>query len=160
MASAATVGGAGITKIAAKANSIRLAQTGALLNTSADYADAITMLDTGRALATNWNDMSNAQKAQGLLTVAFWGGLTGVSARASGGSVTDVFNPRIQMQQAMAGVGATAKLDNTLGTGQVRIKHEGDGGGLFGNREFEVVFGPGTSPVSYTHLTLPTILLV
>ena len=72
--------------------------------------------------------------------------MSGVSTRASGGSLTDMFNPRIQSQQAVAGLSSTARPDETLAEGHVRINHEGDGRGLFGNRQLQITFGPNALP--------------
>ena len=121
---------------------LNLVRQGATVNVAANYLDAAATVDTAIGVANNWDQLSSSERAQGMLQVAFWGTMSGVSTRASGGSLTDMFNPRIQSQQAVAGLSSTARPDETLAEGHIRINHEGDGRGLFGNRQLEVTFGP------------------
>ena len=95
------------------------ARAAGILNVSANFADAASTADQAHALVTNWNELSPAQRAQMGLSIAFWGGMTGVSARASGGKITDAFSFRAQMNSALIESGAAVRVNPAMARGQV-----------------------------------------
>ena len=61
----------------------------------AEGLDMAAMGNQIHTLATNWDEMSNGQRAAGMLEVAFWGGMGVASARAGGARWQDGLNFRI-----------------------------------------------------------------
>lgn len=143
-----TVAGAGATRLASLAGEGALAANGAraagILNAGANWADATATVDTAVALQQNWNDLTPAQRAQMGLQIAFWGGMTGVSARTGGGSLTDAFSFRAQMNHAMLETGAAIRPDGELDAGAASVVAVRDArtGQV---TDIRVDYGPGTS---------------
>ncbi|MGO4724054.1 MULTISPECIES: DUF4781 domain-containing protein [unclassified Inquilinus] len=95
--------GTGIAAFASAGALTRLAGAGARLSPAAarvigttqavaNTANAGAFVDMGIHLAVNWGSMTPEQRAQGLLTMGFWGATIGVGARATG-SPGEMFNP-------------------------------------------------------------------
>jgi len=61
----------------------------------AEGLDATAAANQIHNLATNWDQLSNGQRAAGMLEVAFWGGMGVASARAGGAKWQDGLNFRI-----------------------------------------------------------------
>ncbi len=131
-ASGLTVGGAGMMKGASALVTAesRLAPAAAraagILNASANWAGAATTVDQAHALVSNWQDMTPLQRTQMGLSIAFWGGMTGVSARASGGGVTDMFSFRANINRAMIDTGAAIRANPALEGGAVSVRTSRD----------------------------------
>lgn len=146
-----TVLGAGVAQGAAALTSSgsRLAPTVAraagILNASANFADAAATVDQANALITNWDRLSPAERAQMGLSIAFWGGMTGVSTRASGGRVTDAFSFSAQMNRALIESGAAVRVNPELPAGHARVYTGYTEGGRL---NLSVEHGPGTSQTS------------
>lgn len=145
--SALTVGGAGVTRLAGLAGEGALAVNGAraagILNAGANWADAAATVDTAASLQRNWDQLTPAQRAQMGLQIAFWGGMTGVSARTGGGGLGDAFSFRAQMNHAMLQTGAAVRTNPELGTGEASVTAVRDPGGQV--TDVRVDYGPGTS---------------
>ena len=92
----------------------------------------------------NWDNLSSGERAQGILQVAFWGGATGVSARASGGNLTDAFNLRIQTAQADISTGRALTEVADMPDGQISVVHKTDSNGA---RNIEVLHHKDASPI-------------
>jgi hypothetical protein len=90
-----------------------LSRTAAGLTIAADTADAVAMGDQALSMARNWGDMSNSDRAAGMLNIAFWGGMGVASTRAGGAALQDVFS--------------FTRLDNTFRTGTPYPMGVGDG---------------------------------
>ncbi|MCA9555491.1 MAG: DUF4781 domain-containing protein, partial [Myxococcales bacterium] len=91
----------GVAAVGATAGAVRLARAGSALspaaataasalNVGAAAADTLAMADTGYTLATRWDDLTGAQRAQMGLSMAFWGAGTAARTRLSG---SDGINP-------------------------------------------------------------------
>ena len=148
-ASALTVAGGGLAKSATLTTTgtntaANLGRAGAIVNTGANYVDAIATGDAAVGVIQNWDNLSSGERAQGILQVAFWGGATGVSARASGGNLTDAFNLRIQTAQADISTGRALTETTGLPEGQVFVKHTTDSNGA---RTIEVHHDKDARPV-------------
>lgn len=143
-----TVAGAGATRLASLAGEGALAANGAraagILNAGANWADAASTVDTAVSLQQNWDQLSPAQRAQMGLQIAFWGGMTGVSAKAGGGSVTDAFSFRAQINHAMLETGAAIRANPELAAGESSVTAVRDPrtGTV---TDIRVDYGPGTS---------------
>lgn len=61
----------------------------------AEGLDVAAMGNQIHNLATNWDQMSNGQRAAGMLEVAFWGGMGVASARSGGAQWQDGLNFRV-----------------------------------------------------------------
>ena len=83
--------------------STALSRTAAGLAIAGDTADAIAMTDQAIQLTQNWDQMSNGDRAAGLLNIAFWAGMGAASAKAGGADLQDAFS--------------FTRLDNTFRTG-------------------------------------------
>jgi hypothetical protein len=144
-----TVAGAmrGATALAGQASKLapQAARAAGILNASANLADAAGTVDQAHALITDWDEMTPAQRVQVGLSIAFWGGMTGVSAKASGGKVSDAFSFRAQMSSALIESGAAIRVNPDMAAGHARVR---TGYGEDGKLELSVEFGPGTSPAS------------
>lgn len=120
-----TLAGGGLMGTAARAtNGSRLAVSTAraagVLNTGANYADAATALNDVHTLYSQWDTLSPGQRAQTALSVAFWGGMTGVSVRMGNGSVGDLsFADNIN--RAMIETGARVQPNAELNVGTARV---------------------------------------
>ncbi|MEL6183895.1 MAG: DUF4781 domain-containing protein, partial [Myxococcota bacterium] len=121
------------------------ARAAGILNATANLADAASTVDQAHALVTNWDRMTPAQRAQMGLSIAFWGTMTGVSAKASGGKVTDAFSFRAQMNSALIESGAAVRPSPDMASGHVRVKTGYDDGGRL---NLGVEYGPGSSKTS------------
>ena len=146
--SALTVGGGSLARLSTLAESGSTAatvagRTGAVLNTGANYVDAAATADTAHGVISNWDQLSSSERAQGILETAFWGGMTGVSARASGGNVSDAFNLRIQVAQADIASNRAVIENPTLTDGAVSVVHSTDAAG---NRTVQVQHAPDATP--------------
>lgn len=125
-ASALTMGGAGFVRAGTQLSQAGsqyaplAARAGGAMNAGASYADAASMANHGYGVVKNWDDLSPAQRFQEGLTAAFYGGMTGVSTKASGGSLTDAFSFRAQMNSAMLTTGAGVSMNPDMGSA-VRI---------------------------------------
>lgn len=86
---------AGVLSVGAIGGGLRLASQGAKASPAfaravtgtalaADVADGATIADQSVQMAQNWDRMSGADRAAGLLNIAFWGGM-GVAAHRAGG---------------------------------------------------------------------------
>ncbi|MGO1073884.1 DUF4781 domain-containing protein [Inquilinus sp. CA228] len=95
--------GTGIAAFASAGALTRLAGAGARLSPAAarvigtteavaNTANAGAFVDMGIHLASNWGSMTPEQRAQGLLTMGFWGATIGVGARQAR-SPGEMFNP-------------------------------------------------------------------
>lgn len=147
-ASGLTVAGAGVTRVAGlAANESRIAINGAraagILNTSANFADAAATADTANALVQNWDRLTPGERAQMGLQIAFWGGMTGVSARAGGGPLTDAFNFRAQINHAMLQTGGAIRSNPELSAGEASVVPTRNAAGVV--TDLRVEYGPGTS---------------
>lgn len=92
VASGATaIGGAGaLTKGGQmSASAARLIAGATVLGNS---ADVVAGANQAVGLTRNWDRMSNGERAAGVLSVAFWGGLTVAGAKAGGGKFSDGFS--------------------------------------------------------------------
>lgn len=148
-ASGLTVAGAGAIRIAGTAAeesalAVNGARAAGILNTSANYADAAATADQAHMLIQNWDQLTPGERAQMGLQIAFWGGMTGVSAKAGGGSVSDAFNFRAQINHAMLQTGAATRLDPELSVGEASVVPTRDPrtGAV---TDIRVDYGPGTS---------------
>ena len=148
-ASGLTVAGAGATRIVGlaaedSALGINGARAAGILNTSANYADAAATANTAGSLIQNWDKLSPAERAQMGLQIAFWGGMTGVSAKIGGGSATDAFNFRAQINHAMLETGAATRPNDGLIAGEASVVPVRDPrtGAI---TDIRVEYGPGTS---------------
>ena len=148
-ASGLTVAGAGATRIVGlaaedSALAINGARAAGVLNTTANYADAAATANTAGALVQNWDRMTPAERAQMGLQIAFWGGMTGLSAKAGGGSVTDAFNFRAQINHAMLETGAATRVNPDLLPGEASVVATRDpmSGAI---TDLRVEYAPGTS---------------
>jgi hypothetical protein len=91
----------GVAAVGATAGALRLARAGSslspaaataasALSVSAAAADTLAMADAGYTLASRWDELSGAQRAQLGLSMAFWGAGTAARTRLSG---SDGVNP-------------------------------------------------------------------
>ena len=121
------------------------ARAAGILNASANFTDAGAAVDQANSLVQNWDKLTPAQRAQMGLSIAFWGGMTGVSARASGGRVTDAFSFRAQMNSALIQSGAAIRANPNMAAGHARVNTGYTDGGRL---NLSVEYGPGTSRTS------------
>ncbi len=153
-----SLGGAGLTVLGAgvaqgagalAANGSRVApnvaRAAGILNASANFADAAASVDQAHNLIANWDELSPGQRAQLGLSIAFWGGMTGVSARASGGRASDAFSFSAQMNRALIESGAAVRANPDMAPGHVRVETGYTQGG---HLDLRVQYGPGTSQTS------------
>lgn len=143
-----TVAGAGATRLAGLAASeSALATNGAraagLLNVGANYADAAATVDTAHNLVANWDRMTPGERAQMGLQIAFWGGMTGASARIGGGGIGDAFSFRAQMNHAMLQTGAAVRTNEALRPGEASVTPVRNASGQI--TDIRVDAGPNTS---------------
>ncbi len=143
-----TVAGAGVTRLAGLAASeSALATNGAraagLLNAGAIYTDAAATVDTATNLVANWDRMTPGERAQMGLQIAFWGGMTGASARIGGGGLGDAFSFRAQINHAMLETGAAVRTNAALRPGEASVTPVRDASGQI--TDIRVESGPGTS---------------
>ncbi len=115
---AGTMGAA--TRLAKHGSSLAptMARAAGILNTSANYADASASLDQAHTLVVDWDKLTPAQRAQMGLTIAFWGGMVGVSTKASGGRISDAFSFRAQIRSALIESGAVVRPRPDTAAGQ------------------------------------------
>jgi hypothetical protein len=89
-------GSMGLAKAATLARGARVSTTlsgsAAGLQIAANTADAAAATNQAVDLAANWDQLSNSQRAMGLLNIAFWGGMTAASTRAGGGTLADSYS--------------------------------------------------------------------
>jgi hypothetical protein len=89
-------GSMGLAKVATLARGTRVAtplSAGvAGLEITANTADAAAAINQAADLTSNWGQLSNGQRAVGLLNIAFWGGMTAASTRAGGGTLADGYS--------------------------------------------------------------------
>ncbi|WP_416397503.1 DUF4781 domain-containing protein [Allohahella sp. A8] len=125
-ASGLTLGGAGAIRTAtvlAKTGSQAaptMARGAGGLNAAATITDAASVGNQGYELSKNWDNLSPGERLQDGLSMAFWGSMIGVSAKASGGKVTDAFSFRAQMNSALLETGAGSRMNPDMGSA-VRI---------------------------------------
>jgi len=129
-----TLGGGALMGTAARAANgsqvaVHSARAAGILNTGATYVDAATAANDVHTLYSQWDNMTPGQRAQTALSVAFWGGMTGVSARMGNGGMGDLsFSDNIN--RAMIETGARVTPDPSLQPGTARVVR-GDGNQLF-----------------------------
>ena len=122
-----------------------VARTAGILDTSANVADASASLDQARTLVAEWDRLTPAERVHMGLTIAFWGGMVGVSAKASGGRVTDAFSFPAQLNSALIESGAAVRTNPNMAPGHARVI---TGYARKGRLNVSVEYGPGTSPIS------------
>lgn len=105
------------------------ARATAALQMTANAADAAAMGDQAYMMATNWDKMSDADKAMGLLNMAFWGGMAAASTRASGASVKHGANFNKLSNQLEFGSPYTVTQHPDLQEGQIRVAYDTPEGG-------------------------------
>ncbi|MEM7676962.1 MAG: TauD/TfdA family dioxygenase [Myxococcota bacterium] len=115
------------------------------LNASANLVDASASINQTHTLSTMWTKLTPAQRAQMALSIAFWGGMVGVSTKASGGRLTDAFSFRAQMNSAMLESGAAIRQNANMVDGQVLVK---TGYNKEGRLNVSIEHGPGASQAS------------
>jgi hypothetical protein len=64
----------------------------ASLELAANTADLAAATNQAYELSTKWDKLDNGQRAMGLLSLAFWGGMTAASTKAGGGSLADGYS--------------------------------------------------------------------
>ena len=143
-----TVAGAGATRLVGlaaedSALAVNGARAAGVLNASANWADAAGTANTAASLASNWDRLSPTERAQMGLQIAFWGGMTGLSAKAGGGKLTDAFNFRAQINHAMLETGAGIRANPELAAGEASVVAQRNAAG--GIADLRVEYGPGTS---------------
>lgn len=105
---------------------VSTARSAGILNTSANYVDAATAANDLHTLYSQWDNLTPGQRAQTALSVAFWSGMTGVSARMGNGTLGDL-SFADNVNRAMIETGARVTPDSGLYMGTARISFEDDG---------------------------------
>lgn len=91
-------------------------------------ADIVAGANQAAGLASNWDKMSNGERAAGVLSVAFWGGLTVAGAKAGGGKFSDGFSFTRTANLMQHGTPYAVTTRPDMGD-RVAIRHEPDGTG-------------------------------
>ncbi|MEJ2639040.1 MAG: DUF4781 domain-containing protein [Desulfosarcinaceae bacterium] len=121
-------GAMGAAKLATLARGTRFASTAANsaagLQLAANTADAAAATNQAYDLATNWSELDNAQRATGLLNIAFWGGMTAASAHAGGGHITDAYSFTRLRNNIEFGSPYPVSRNSELQPGEMRIVYD------------------------------------
>ncbi|MEO1335475.1 MAG: DUF4781 domain-containing protein, partial [Myxococcota bacterium] len=76
------------------------ATTASTLNATSSVLDAGAAVNDVHTLATNWDSMSGQERAQGILSTAFYGVSTGVAVKRAGGPRA-LFDPRVMRDELL-----------------------------------------------------------
>ena len=109
---------------------------------AADLADATQVVDQTVQLSQNWDQLSNGERAMGVLNVAFWAGMTGASMRA--GQMGANPNNGFERVQNLAATGTPYPMsaNDALSPGEMRVTYDLNAAGdRVGNVRIE--HGPG-----------------
>ena len=129
-----------------------LARTAAGLALAADGADLVAAGDQAFQLGQGWGGMTAAERTQGLLGVAFWGGMAAASTRASGADVRDVTSFERMARTAETGTPYPMRAGEGMAPGEIRV-----GYGLSeAGRPVDVRIETGAGPVDRGLLDLHT----
>ncbi len=121
--------------------SVGTARTVAGLQLAANTADAVAMTNQSVSLAQNWDRMSNADRAAGLLNIAFWGGMTAASTRANGGQMRDSFSFTRLENNVRFGSPYPVAANTNMAPGEMRVAYETVNGR---NTNVRIEHGAGT----------------
>ncbi|MCL1960372.1 MAG: DUF4781 domain-containing protein, partial [Desulfovibrionaceae bacterium] len=146
--SALTVGGAGMGRLATLAEdgtrtATTLARAAGIVNTVATTTDTVAAANQAYGLASNWSEMSPAERAQASLQLAFWAGMKGLSARSASQGL-DGYSFRQQMRHAEIDSGAAMRLNPNLPPDDASVVPSRNGAGAINGIEIE--YGEKTSP--------------
>lgn len=101
-----------------------LARTTAGLQIAANTADAAAVTNQGIHLAQNWDNLSNGERAAGLLNIAFWGGMTAASTRSTGAPLQDAYSFGRLQNHILYGSPYPVRQTGDLMPGQVRVAYD------------------------------------
>ena len=129
---AGMAGGMRVAQLAARSQT--MGRTGATvvagLQVAGNSADVLGMGNAAVTAARNWDRMTDAQKAQTLLQIAFQGGMMGASTRASGASLRDGFDlPRLRNQIEFGTPYGVRQVDEPgFPEGSIRVRYQDEAG--------------------------------
>ncbi len=101
-----------------------LTNTAAGLQLTASVADLAAGGNQAISLGMDWQELSTADRALGLLNVAFWGGMTAVSAKAGGGSLADAHSFTRLRNNIEFGSPYPQATNTDLQPGQMRVAYD------------------------------------
>ncbi|MGD1884888.1 MAG: DNA/RNA non-specific endonuclease [Paracoccaceae bacterium] len=127
-----------------------LSRTAAGLAVAADTADAVAMGDQALQMVQNWDQMSNADRAMGMLNLAFWGGMGVASARAGGGDLRDAFSFTRLDNTFRTGTPYPMTEVSGLAPGEIRVAYNESGGRA---RDIRIETGGDVAPVDLARHT-------
>lgn len=90
---------------------------------AAEVVDVAAMGDQTIQLVTGWDKMSGSQRAASMLNIAFWGGMTAASARASGGPIQDGLSFNRMEQRLRVGSGYDMRPNANMADGEIRVAY-------------------------------------
>lgn len=110
------------------AKSMQITQGTARVTTGLQMAsstvDAVAMGDQAHMMADNWDQMTETQKAMGLLNIGFWGGMGLAGRKAGGGLSTDDTSFTRLANQAEFGTPYVVTTHPDLSPGQIRVAYD------------------------------------
>ena len=107
------------------------------LQLAANTADAAAATNQAHDLATNWDQMSNSERAMGLLNIAFWGGMTAAGTRASGAEMADAYSFNRLSNHMEFGAPYPVHQNANLSDGQMRVAYDVGADGRASNIRIE-----------------------
>jgi len=113
----------------------------AALQLTADAVDMTAMGDQALQLHSNWDRMSAGDRAQQLLSMAFWGGMAAGSTVAGGARVQDATSFNKMANMAETGSPFPVDTHPNMAPGEIRVAYDMDGG-VVGNVRIERGAGP------------------
>ena len=110
------------------AKSMQITQGTARVTTGLQMAsstvDAVAMGDQAHMMADNWDQMTETQKAMGLLNIGFWGGMGLAGRKAGGGLSADDTSFTRLANQAEFGTPYVVTTHPDLSPGQIRVAYD------------------------------------
>ena len=94
------------------------------LQLTASVADLAAGGNQAVSLGMDWQELSTADRALGLLNVAFWGGMTAVSAKAGGGTLADAHSFTRLRNTIEFGSPYPQATNTDLQPGQMRVAYD------------------------------------
>ncbi|WP_020410826.1 DUF4781 domain-containing protein [Hahella ganghwensis] len=132
------MGAAKFATLARGAGTANVAARGAAgLEIAANTADAAAATNQAYDLATNWDRMGNADRAMGLLNIAFWGGMTAASTRAGGAPMADAYSFSRLSNHLEFGSPYPVSQNTDLPSGQMRVAYDTGANGRAANIRIE-----------------------
>lgn len=119
---------------------------------AADVFDAAAMADQGVQLAANWEALTPAERAMGVLNTAFYGGLMAASVRSGGGALPDAFNYGRLENQLATGTPYDMTEVPGLAPGEVRVAYD-----IVNGRPTNVRLETGAGPIDPAAISLHSV---